>query len=108
MCSAPSSPARSGIRGIEVEAALLGFEERERARRVLGTCGNDLAADQVSGLTDMVSVASGGHHCLALEADGSVQAWGRNASGQLGNGTATDSTVPVTVSGLTGVAQPTP
>jgi alpha-tubulin suppressor-like RCC1 family protein len=62
----------------------------------------------VSGLTDVVSVAGGGDHSLALKADGSVLAWGRNGYGELGNGTGRDSIAPVTVSGLTGVAQPTP
>lgn len=41
----------------------------------------------------------------ALLQDGTVRAWGYNAYGQLGNGTLTGSPRPVTVSGLTGVAQ---
>ncbi len=32
-------------------------------------------------------LAAGANHCLALQADGSAVAWGRNLYGQLGNGT---------------------
>jgi alpha-tubulin suppressor-like RCC1 family protein len=39
-------------------------------------------------------------HSFALLADGSLVAWGRNASGELGNGTAVQSLVPVAVSGF--------
>jgi alpha-tubulin suppressor-like RCC1 family protein len=57
----------------------------------------------VSGLTEITAIAGGGHHSLALNNDGTVWAWGSNDSGQLGNGTNTDSNVPVQVSGLTGI-----
>jgi alpha-tubulin suppressor-like RCC1 family protein len=57
----------------------------------------------VTGLSGVVAVASGGEHSLALLANGTVMAWGDNASGQLGNGTTTSSAVPVPVSGLSGV-----
>jgi alpha-tubulin suppressor-like RCC1 family protein len=42
---------------------------------------------QVPGLTDVVAVAAGDRHSLALKADGTVWGWGNNLSGQLGNGT---------------------
>src|SRR5207244_3851880 len=41
----------------------------------------------------------------ALLSDGTAQCWGRNQDGQVGNGdSTTDVTLPVTVTGLTGVA----
>lgn len=55
---------------------------------------------QVSGLRGVVAIAGGGYHSLALKSDGTVWAWGWNAYGQLGNGTTTNSSVPVQVSGL--------
>jgi hypothetical protein len=42
-------------------------------------------------------------HTVHLKSDGSVWAWGNNANGQLGNGTTTNSAVPVQLSGLSGV-----
>ncbi len=54
----------------------------------------------VAGLSDVVAIAAGGAHSLAVRDDGTVWAWGRNTSGQLGNGTMTDSASPVRVSDL--------
>jgi alpha-tubulin suppressor-like RCC1 family protein len=48
------------------------------------------------------SVVAGEGHSLALMADGTVQAWGGNWSGQLGDGTTTARKERVTVQGLTG------
>lgn len=57
----------------------------------------------VSGLSDIVAVASGSYSSYALKRDGTVYAWGNNNRGQLGNGTTTASNVPVMVSGLSDV-----
>ena len=49
------------------------------------------------------AVAAGSYHSLALASDGTVYAWGHNVTGELGDGTKTDRTTPVKVSGLTNV-----
>jgi alpha-tubulin suppressor-like RCC1 family protein len=57
----------------------------------------------VADLTDVVAVAAGTNHGLALKDDGSVWAWGRNYVGELGDGTATQRATPVQVANLSGV-----
>ena len=44
--------------------------------------------------TGYSAVAAGFQHNLALKSDGSLWAWGANSSGQLGDGSTTDSPVP--------------
>ncbi len=52
-----------------------------------GTTTNQTIPVQVSsGLTDVIQVAAGGNHVLALKSDGTVLAWGANPQGQLGTG----------------------
>ena len=55
---------------------------------------------QVSGIATAIEIAAGDFGACALLADGSVDCWGINGNGQLGNGTMTDSNVPVQVSAL--------
>lgn len=58
---------------------------------------------QVKNLSGVTAIAAGGEHALALLSNGKVMAWGANNSGQLGNGTTTQSDVPVEVSELSEV-----
>ncbi len=51
-------------------------------------------------MSDVVIVAAGGDTSYALTTDGDVYAWGENDQGQVGNGTTTDSHVPVLVQSL--------
>ncbi len=68
-----------------------------------GTTENSLAPIPVSDLGEVVSVAAGSDHSLALLSNGTVMAWGANNVGQLGDGNNTSSDLPVAVSGLSGV-----
>jgi hypothetical protein len=85
----------------------------------MGQLGNGTTEDSavpvtVSGITNAIGIATGdgtdvagdgsgkapGHTC-ALLSTGSVQCWGQNVSGELGDDTTTDSSVPVSVSDIT-------
>jgi len=46
------------------------------------------------------AIAAGYYNGCKLLANGKVQCWGANLDGELGNGTNTSSTIPVTVSGI--------
>lgn len=59
------------------------------------------ATDGSGFLTNVIAIAAGGFHSLALLIDGLVLAWGNNESGQLGDGFNISSNIPVPVSGLT-------
>jgi alpha-tubulin suppressor-like RCC1 family protein len=80
-------------------------------RDARGTLGNGApAVDQstpvsVSGLTGVAGIAAGCDHSLARRTDGTVRAWGSDASGQLGDGAVLATQfAPVAVPLLTGVA----
>jgi len=72
-----------------------------------GTSGDGTDKDMpvhVNGLTDVVAVAAGSYHSLALKADGTVWTWGQNNTyGQLGDGTNENRDTPVKLSSLTGI-----
>lgn len=69
-----------------------------------GTFGS--SPKRVPGMNNIVSVVVGDQHICGLTTSGGVLCAGRNYSGQLGNGTYTDSSNAVAVAGLSsGVAQ---
>ena len=59
----------------------------------------------VLNLSNVVKVAIGSNHHLALNYDGTIWAWGTNASGQLGKGSTTSSYTPsqLTTTGLSSI-----
>ena len=61
------------------------------------------SADGNSYLTDIIEIAAGSNHNLALAKDGTVWSWGYNYHGQLGNGTTANSSLPVKVIGVSDV-----
>ena len=72
-----------------------------------GQLGDGTSADRTSPvhrpeLSAVTAIAAGhgGYGALALRADGTVWSWGYNYYGQVGDGTSTDRTSPVQVSGL--------
>ncbi|MEX2236408.1 MAG: RCC1 repeat-containing protein [Dehalococcoidia bacterium] len=73
-----------------------------------GTNANQPTPVAVSGFAipsdpDVVAIAGGGGHSLALLADGTLRSWGNDIIGQLGDGgTNTGQGSPVVVSGLSG------
>jgi len=66
--------------------------------------GGKQAKCSVTVATAAPAISTGHRHTAALEPDGTVWAWGSNASGQLGDGTRTNRHAPIWVNGLNGVA----
>ncbi len=96
------SPARSSSARASLAALLVGLT-------TLGACALDgeevdpeLGAVSLELISEKnFSVAAGLSHTCAAQLDGTIQCWGRNSNGQLGNGTTIDSRAPVTVVGIT-------
>ncbi|GIW38397.1 MAG: hypothetical protein KatS3mg074_795 [Meiothermus sp.] len=56
---------------------------------------------QISGLTDVIALAAGDDHTLALRSDDSIWVWGDNPNGELGTGNNDPYTNPVPLAGIT-------
>jgi alpha-tubulin suppressor-like RCC1 family protein len=57
----------------------------------------------VTGLSGVIGIASGSNHSLALLRNRTLMSWGEGSRGELGNGNAVSSSVPVPVTALTQV-----
>ena len=116
------TPKQAGVTGVVAIAAgddfsmALRYDRTvwtwgERTYGVLGrsTCalpspaGSTCNRPENIGLSNVVAIAAGGQHALALSATGEVWSWGRNLYGELGDGTTTSHDVPALVPGLSGV-----
>jgi len=80
------------------------------SRRQLGP-GNDFSGNptptQIPNFNNVVAVAGGRSHSVALKSDGSVWCWGSNSEGECGNGsTSFELFTPTRVSGLESVSSP--
>jgi hypothetical protein len=65
------------------------------------TCWNHARAPSLlAGLSDVVSISLSSDHGCTAHGDGTVRCWGKNATGQLGNGTRDDSDAPVLALGV--------
>lgn len=69
-------------------------------RGAAGASGSGGAAPQGRPLMGVVAVSAGSYHACALLKSGSVYCWGVNGEGELGNGSTTDSTMAVPVTGI--------
>jgi hypothetical protein len=65
-------------------------------------CGGACSATPVPvvGITNATQVSAGGVSTCASLADGTIRCWGKGLDGKLGDGSTSDSSVPVTVSGI--------
>jgi alpha-tubulin suppressor-like RCC1 family protein len=76
-----------------------------------GELGNGAYMDQrnspvpVLGLTDVLQIAAGDRHSLALQRDGTLWGWGYNGYGNLGDGTDAPRPVPVLATEVEGCVQ---
>ncbi len=94
---------------LKSDGTVWAWGDNQRGQIGDGTTTDRLLATQVHGpgdvgfLTDVVAIAAGWTHSLALRSDGTVWAWGHNYRGKLGDGTTTDRYVPVQVLNLTNI-----
>ncbi len=55
----------------------------------------------IPGLSGVRAIAAAGNHALALLENGTIESWGSNKYGQVGDGTTTEKDAPVAVTGIT-------
>ncbi|MBF0523214.1 MAG: filamentous hemagglutinin N-terminal domain-containing protein, partial [Candidatus Omnitrophica bacterium] len=66
---------------------------------VVGAGGNN----NVQYLSNIIAIAAGYSHTLALKSDGTLYTWGDNSKGEIGDNTTTQRNIPVQVLGVGGI-----
>lgn len=85
------------------DGTVLAWGHNGRGQLGDGTTTDARSPVRVNGLPlEVVAIAAGSSHSLALFDDGSVMAWGQNSYGQLGDGTPVDRAFPVRVGDMSG------
>jgi hypothetical protein len=69
----------------------------------VGPSHGTLVPVTIGGVTDAIAVSAGSGIACALLSDRTVECWGDNSRGELGNGTRASSSTPAIVPGLSGV-----
>jgi alpha-tubulin suppressor-like RCC1 family protein len=88
------------------EFGQLGDGVNEHKHGILGGGGDYSPTPvQVSGITDATEVDAGSRHSCAVLSSGTIDCWGANTTGQLGDGTNQDRSTPVPVTGITNAVQ---
>jgi alpha-tubulin suppressor-like RCC1 family protein len=86
---------------VKGDGTLWGWGDGDNGKLGNGSTSDQSSPTQVSTLTDVVAVAPGNWHTIALESDGDVYAWGLRVSGALGDGsTSSHVTTPQQISAL--------
>jgi len=93
--------------GSQVPQAVVGLGDGTSPGRVISPTTTTALKPTATGTprpasTSVLSISAGNLFACALMSGGGVKCWGSNFVGELGDGSTTDSTVPVTVKGLGG------
>jgi len=95
----PASAASHAL-GIRANGLLYAWGNNTSGKLGDGTTSNRSSpVSVIGGFTDWISAIGGGYHSVALRANGTLWAWGRNSEGQLGDNTTSSRSSPVSVVG---------